>query len=275
MDRRRNVPQRPRSAGGRRATGRAGGFSGSVGLGGEQVEGRRAVLELLLAGRRKVREVNFDQGLERTGLVAEIADRALEGRIPLRDVSKARFDALAKSESSQGVIAFAEALSDKSLEDVVRRFGNSTKLVILDHVTDPRNLGAILRSAECAGFQGVVIPERRSTKVTPTVTKAAAGSIEYLDFILTPGIPHTLAELAKLGVWSIGLDPSASESIWSVDLTDQPIAVVLGSEGKGLSRLARQRVDRTCSIPQLGKIDSLNVSAAATVAFFELSRKRN
>lgn len=256
------------SGGPRRATPR------KVGVGGEQVEGRRAVFELLRAKRRKIHEIWFDQDLDRTGIVAEIAELALQRGVPLVSVARGRFERAVASDASQGVVAFAQPLDDQPLGQLIRARSGLGNVVVLDHVSDPRNLGAILRSAECAGFIGAVLAERRATKVTPTVTKSAAGAIEYLRFSVVPGIPAALEELKELGMWIVGLDPSATTSIYDLDLLDAPVALVLGSEGKGLARLVRERCDALASIPQFGKIDSLNVSAAATVALFETSRRR-
>ncbi len=243
-------------------------------LGGDQIEGRRAVFEALRANRRTVREVWFDAGLERTGLVSEIAHLALQRGVPLIEVTNARFDRTVRSDSSQGVLAFAEPLRDLTLVELVKSCRRQPALILLDHVTDPRNLGAILRSAECAGFEGIVIAERRSTKVTPTVTKTSAGAVEYLRFAMVGGVPAAIEELKALGVWIVGLDPAGSQEIFDVELLTEPLALVLGSEGKGLSRLVRERCDVVATIPQSGSIASLNVSAAASVACFAVQRAR-
>ena len=244
------------------------------GIGGEQVEGRQAVRELLKAGRRRTYEVFFDQTVDRTGIVAEIASLALDRRVPLKELSTSKFDLLRRSESSQGVVAIAEPLRHYDINSLLSQDLDSRakKVVVLDHVTDPRNLGSVLRSAECAGFEYIVLPERRSTKITPTVAKTAVGAVEYLKFVLVPGVASALEDLKKLGFWTMGLDPEATDTIWSVKLDSAPLALVLGSEGKGLSRLVRQRCDFLASIPQSGHLDSLNVSAAAAVAMFTVIR---
>jgi 23S rRNA (guanosine2251-2'-O)-methyltransferase len=147
-------------------------------------------------------------------------------------------------------------------------------LVLLEGVTDPQNLGAILRSAECAGVTGVAVPRHRSVHVTPAVTKAAAGAIEYLQMALLPGMPSALQDLERLGVMTVGLDERGTTSLYDLDLSDRPVALVLGSEGTGLSPLSRRRCEVLCSIPVGGEIPSLNVSAAAAVACFEVARQR-
>lgn len=245
-------------------------------LGGEQVEGRQAVRELLLARRRKVREVWISDSVERVGIVEDILDMAAAARIPVASVSRAKLDNAAGSESSQGVIAFVEKLRDVLLEELVRpRNGVKPFLAVLDGVTDPYNLGAILRSAECAGVTGVILPEHRSVHITPAVTKSAAGAIEYLRFAVVAGIPASLQDLSKAGVWCIGFDSDGPQSIYDVTLFDQPVALVFGAEGRGLSKLARERCDIVASIPQFGHIASLNVSNAAALAMFEVARARS
>ncbi len=147
-------------------------------------------------------------------------------------------------------------------------------LLVVDGITDPGNLGAILRTAECAGVTGVVLPRHRAARITPTVTKRAAGAVEHLRFAPVSGIPTALATLAGLGVWSVGLDVTADHTVWDLDIADAPLALVLGAEGRGLSRLVRQRCDVTARIPVNGRLDSLNVGAATAVALFEVLRRR-
>ncbi len=147
-------------------------------------------------------------------------------------------------------------------------------LLVVDGVTDPGNLGAILRTAECAGVTGVVLPRHRAARITSTVTKRASGAIEHLHFAPVSGIPTALATLAELGVWSVGLDVTADQTIWDLPIADAPLALVLGAEGRGLSRLVRRRCDVTARIPVSGRLDALNVSAATAVALFEVLRRR-
>jgi 23S rRNA (guanosine2251-2'-O)-methyltransferase len=147
-------------------------------------------------------------------------------------------------------------------------------LVVVDGVTDPHNLGAVLRTAQCAGATGAVLGRHRSVHVTATVAKAAAGAIEYLPIALVPGIPAALRRLADAGVWNVGLDAGAPGSLWGLPVATEPIAIVLGAEGAGLSRLAKARCQLLVSIPQAGPIESLNVAAAAALACFEVSRGR-
>lgn len=245
-------------------------------LGGEQIEGRRAVRELLAAGRRPVRDVWVSETLDEGPIVAEILDLAAEAGVTVRRVPRSRLDAEARTDAAQGVLAHARPLVETDLADMcVRRDGEAVPfLIAFDGVTDPQNIGAVLRTAEIAGATGVVLPKHRSAHITPTVAKAAAGAVEYLRFAVAPGIPAALAAMSERGVWTVGLDAEADRTVWDLELATEPLALVLGAEGAGLSRLARARCDLLVSIPQAGRIASLNVAAAAAIAAFEISRRR-
>ena len=145
----------------------------------------------------------------------------------------------------------------------------------VDGVTDPGNLGALLRSAECAGATGIVLPRHRAVHITPTVTKTAAGAVEHLAFAVVGGLPTALQDLRRQGVWVVGLDGEGDTPLWRLPAADGPIALVLGAEGAGLSRLVRQRCDAIASIPLRGTLSSLNVAAAAAVACYEVARIRS
>lgn len=246
------------------------------GLGGEQVEGRQAVRELLVAGRRRVREIWLLADQEQADIVDDIVELAAGERVPVRHVSRGKFFAEARCEASQGVLAKAAALEEVLLDDLVtaRPGGRPPFLVAVDGVTDPGNLGALLRSAECAGVTGVLLPRHRAVHVTPTVTKAAAGAVEHLRFAVVGGLPAALQQVSKQGVWVVGLDAAGSVGLWELPAADGPIALVLGAEGAGLSRLVRQRCDAIASIPLGGELGSLNVAAAAALACFEVARAR-
>lgn len=248
------------------------------GLGGEQVEGRQAVRELLLAGRRKALEVVFCSGLDDAPILDDIIDLADENKVPMREISRGKFDALTRTESSQGVVAMAQPVPEHDLDELARAVdpvtGQHPFLLLVDGVTDPGNLGALLRSAECAGVTGVILPKHRAVHLSPTVTKAAAGAIEHLPMGLVAGLPAAITRLRELGVWVVGLDGAADESLFDLGLAAEPVALVLGSEGKGLSRLVAQRCDSVVAIPLRGALGSLNVSAAGTLACYEVARRR-
>jgi 23S rRNA (guanosine2251-2'-O)-methyltransferase len=235
------------------------------------------VRELLVAGRRTVRDIWLSETVDEGPLVAEILDLAEEARVTVRRVSRARLDAEARTEAPQGVLAHARPLQPVDLEQLCRpaRAGQAKPfLLALDGVSDPQNLGALLRTAEVAGVTGVVLPRHRAAHVTPAVAKAAAGAIEYLPIALVSGLPAALATMAGAGVWTVGLDPSAAAPLWSLTLGTEPVAVVLGAEGAGLSRLTAQRCDVRLAIPHVGQVDSLNVAAAGALAMFEVARRR-
>jgi 23S rRNA (guanosine2251-2'-O)-methyltransferase len=252
--------------------------SGPKGLGGEQVEGRQAVRELLLAGRRKVREVLVATGDDGRldGPVADIVELAGELRVAVKQVSRTKLDAAARTDTPQGVLARAAPLPEADLDDLARRGpgGSAPFLVAVDGVTDPGNLGALLRSAECNGATGVVLPRHRAVHVTPTVTKAAAGAIEHLPMTLVGGLPAALERLKGAGLWVVGLDGAGDTPIHELAVAADPVVLVLGAEGGGLSRLVRQRCDVLAAIPLRGQLASLNVAAAAAIATYEVGRRR-
>jgi 23S rRNA (guanosine2251-2'-O)-methyltransferase len=244
-------------------------------LGGEQVEGRQAVRELLLAGRRRTKEVWLAEDVAPEGVVGDIVDLAGELRVPLKRVPRRRLEERARSEAPQGVLASAAPLPEEDLDRLCRAgTGPAPFLVFLDGVTDPQNLGALLRTAECAGATGAVLPRHRSASVTPTVAKAAAGAVEHLPLAVVPGIPGALARVREHGLWVVGLDAGGEASAFDLDLATEPIGLVLGAEGRGLSRLTRARCDVVAAIPLQGALGSLNVSAAGALACFEVTRRR-
>jgi 23S rRNA (guanosine2251-2'-O)-methyltransferase len=245
-------------------------------LGGEQIEGRQAVRELLLAGRRKVYEIWIATDVDDNDVVSDIVDLAADQRVPVVEVNRRRLDTVARSEAPQGVLAKAAGLPEVDLDVLLRRRpGRPPFLLAVDGVTDPGNLGALLRTAEGAGVTGVILPRHRSVHVTPTVAKAAAGAIEYLRMAVVPGLPAALAACRQKGLWVVGLDDAADRSLFELgDLGRDGVVMVLGAEGAGLSRLARERCDVVVSIPMRGRVGSLNVSNAGALALYEVTRQR-
>ncbi|MGD9702918.1 MAG: 23S rRNA (guanosine(2251)-2'-O)-methyltransferase RlmB [Acidimicrobiia bacterium] len=247
------------------------------GLGGDQVEGRQAVRELLIAGTRKVREVWVSAELQGNEIIDDILDLAEDQRVPVQQVSRTKLESEARSEAPQGILAKAAPLQEVSLESLIRRRGGRAPfLVAVDGVTDPGNLGALLRSAEGAGVDGVVLPRHRAVHVTPTVAKAAAGAIEHVPMAIVGGLPAALESMRKAGVWVVGLDDAADRTLFELgDLAREAICLVLGAEGTGLSRLVRERCDMIVSIPMRGRLSSLNVSVSAALACYEVTRQRS
>lgn len=245
------------------------------GVGGHQIEGRQAVRELLLAGTRRTREVILSADLDPAPILEEIVQLADEMRVPISEMSRTKFDATTKTEGPQGVLAYAESLPTTPLEELLQeRNGVKPFLLVLDGVTDPGNLGAVLRTAECAGVTGIVLPKHRSAHITPTVTKTAAGAVEHLPMAVVGGLPTAIKEMSAAGVWTVGLDMAGGQTIFELEMAGEGVALVLGAEGKGLSKLVRERCDVTAMIPMKGALNSLNVSAAGAVAIYEIARGR-
>lgn len=240
-------------------------------LGGEQVEGRRAVRELLSARRRHVEEVVVAADAEPAPILEEIASLAAAAGVPLRRVPRPVVAGLARSEVPQGVVARAAPVQAVALEELAQP---GAFLVLLDGVTDPHNLGAVLRSACAAGATGVVLPRRRSAHLGPVAVKAAAGAVEHLAMALVPGSPAGLQTLGRAGLWRVGLDERGETDLEEVAVLDQPVVLVLGGEGRGLGHLSASRCDVLARIPMPGPIPSLNVAAAAAVACFTVARRR-
>jgi 23S rRNA (guanosine2251-2'-O)-methyltransferase len=240
------------------------------------VEGRQAVRELLLAGRRRVYELWVTADVAERGGVGDLIALAHDQRVPVQQVARKRLEAEARSEAPQGVLAKAAPLAEADVDDLATgRRGAAPFLVLVDGVTDPGNLGALLRSAEGAGVTGVVLPRHRAAHVTPTVAKAAAGAVEHLPIALVPGLPSAIERLRRKGIWVVGLDDAASASLFDLsELAQGPVALVLGAEGPGLSRLVRQRCDLLVAIPMRGALSSLNVAASAALACYEVARHR-
>lgn len=259
-------------------TGRTGKGSGTRerGLGGTQVEGRQAVRELLLAGRRRTHEILLSAETDRAGIVSDIVELASELRVPLTEVGRSKLDALSHTDAPQGVVARAAELPESTLDELCApgEGGSTPFLLAVDGVTDPGNLGALLRIAECAGVTGVILPRHRAVHVTPTVTKSAAGAIEYLPMALVGGLPTAIETMRAAGVWVVGLDAGGDTPVHELTVAADGVCLVLGAEGKGLSRLVRQRCDVVASIPLHGRLASLNVASAGAVACYEVARRR-
>ncbi|MEO6569968.1 MAG: 23S rRNA (guanosine(2251)-2'-O)-methyltransferase RlmB [Ilumatobacteraceae bacterium] len=276
---RRSGPPRSRGAGRTGAVRREGDPKPATrekGLGGEQVEGRQAVRELLLAQRRKVREIWISSELQDSDSIEDIVAIAAANRVQITYVARKRLEAEARSEAPQGVLATAAPLPEADFAQLIRRRGSRPPfLVAVDGVTDPGNLGAIVRSCDGAGVDGVVVPRHRAVHVTPTVAKASAGAIEHVPIAVVSGLPSALQRMRDAGIWVVGLDDAADRSLFDIaDLAIDAVCVVLGAEGAGLSRLVRERCDMIVSIPMQGRLSSLNVSAAAALATYEIARHR-
>ncbi len=239
-----------------------------------QLEGRNALTEALRSGRTIdkvfIAAGETDKGLQR------LAAQAKEAGAVVVPVDRRKLDMMSVTHAHQGVIALAAAKEYVSIDDILQEAadrGEAPLLVICDELSDPHNLGAILRSAECAGAHGVIIPKRRSVGLTAVVAKASAGAMEYMKVARVTNINAAMDELKKKGVWIFGTAAEGSIPMYKADLSG-PAAIVIGSEGDGMSRLVRENCDVTVHIPMKGRISSLNASAAASILLYEAVRQR-
>ena len=238
------------------------------------VIGRNAVRELLKSDR-PVDKLMVQRG-ERTGSIVVLVAQAIEKGIPVIEVEKSKLDNVAGFAPHQGVIALAAEKEYCTVEDILQiaeERGEAPLLVICDGVTDPYNLGAIIRCAECCGAHGLIIPKRRAAGLTPLVTKASAGAIEHLAVAKVANIASTVELLKKKGVWTFAAEAGGS-SVYATDFKG-PCAIVLGSEGNGVSQLVRKTCDAVVSIPMYGKVNSFNVSTAAAILLAEATRQHH
>ena len=239
-----------------------------------QLEGRNALTEALRSGRTIdkvfIAAGDTDRGLQR------LAAQAKEAGAVVVPVDRRKLDAMSVTHAHQGVICLAAAHEYASIDDIfaeAENRGEKPLIVICDELTDPHNLGAILRSAECAGAHGVIIPKRRSVGLTAVVAKASAGAVEYMKVARVANINNTIKELKEQGVWVFGTAAEGSEPMYRADLTG-PAAIVIGNEGDGMSQLVRKNCDMLVHIPMSGKISSLNASNAASILLYEAVRQR-
>ena len=239
-----------------------------------QLEGRNALQEALRAGRTIdkvfIAAGDTDRALQRLAAEAKDAGAVV---VP---VDRRKLDNMSFTRSHQGVIALTAAHEYATIDDILQEAadrGENALIVICDELTDPHNLGAILRTAECAGAHGVIIPKRRSVGLTATVAKAAAGAMEYMKVARVTNINNAIAELKEKGVWVFGTAAEGSVVMYQANLT-VPAAIVIGNEGDGMSPLVRKNCDVMVNIPMKGKISSLNASNAASILLYEAVRQR-
>lgn len=240
----------------------------------ETIVGRNPVLEAMRAGRRVYRLI-LASGI-RGHAVQQLIALAQERNIDIQYQPKHLLDALAKGDNHQGVIAEVEPIGYVdlfTLLDQIESRGEAPFLVILDEISDPHNLGAIIRSADAAGAHGVIIPERRSAGVTATVAKTSAGAVEYVPVCQVKNLVWAIEELKKRGIWVVGADMEGERLHTQASLTG-PLAIVIGSEGKGLRRLVQEKCDFLVRLPMYGKVNSLNASVAAGILLYEVVRQR-
>jgi len=239
----------------------------------EVIEGRNAVVEALRSAQA-LEAVLIAEGTRANPVVDEIRTRARAAGIPVREVARAELDRLSARGAHQGVIARAAAFRYAELDTVLHttRQRDRSLVVVLDHVTDPGNLGAAVRSVEVAGGDAVIVPRVRAASIGPVAHKASAGATSYLPIVQVTNVAQALERLKEDGYWVAGADERATEDLWHAPLGGR-LAIVLGAEGSGLARLTRERCDFLVSIPVAGRVSSLNVAQAASVLAFEWVRR--
>ena len=237
------------------------------------IVGRNPVSEAIRSSRTIDRILVTKGG--KTGTIVGILAKAKEKQIPIKEVDSKKLDFLAGNENHQGIIAMAAVKEYSSVEDIfalAEKRQEKPFIVVLDEIEDPHNLGAIIRTAECTGVHGIIIPKRRSATLSFAVGKASAGAVEYVPVARVTNIANTIDELKERGLWVFGADMNGTD--YTECDFDGAVALVIGNEGKGIGRLVREKCDQIVSLPMKGKINSLNASVAAGVLMYAVSSKR-
>jgi 23S rRNA (guanosine2251-2'-O)-methyltransferase len=240
------------------------------------VEGRRAVIEALRAGR-EIHLILLADGTDAGAQVQEILSLAQAAAIPVQTAPRHELDRRSATRRHQGVIATVSDARYTELEALIsgaQASGAPPLIVVLDGIQDPQNLGAIARTVDAAGGHGLVVPERRAVGVTPGALRASAGALEHVPVARVTNLSRAIEELKRAGIWAVGLDMAGGQAYTKVDFT-RPTAIIVGSEGEGLSRLVREKCDLLAAIPLKGKLASLNASAAAAIVLYEAVRQRS
>ena len=238
------------------------------------IEGRNAVIEALRAGET-IDKIYLQKG-DTDKTLGHIASKARAAGVVVVEADKRKLDAMSRTHAHQGVIAQAAVREYASVDDILaaaREKGEPPLILVCDELSDPRNLGAVIRTADAAGAHGVIIPKRRSAGLTAVVGKTSAGAVAHVPVARVPNLTALLKELKEAGIWVFGTAANGTTSLYEADLKG-PAAIVIGSEGSGMSRLVAETCDFTVSIPMFGKINSLNASAAAAVLLYEAVRQR-
>lgn len=238
------------------------------------IEGRNAVIEALRAGEA-IDKIYLQKG-DTDKTLGHIASKARAAGVVVVEADKRKLDAMSRTHAHQGVIALAAVREYVSVESILQSAadrGEAPLIVVCDEISDPHNLGAIIRTAECAGAHGVVIPKRRSAGLTAVVAKTSAGAVSHLPVARVANLPSLLKRLKEEGLWIFGSAADGTTSLYAADLKG-PAALVIGSEGSGMSRLVSETCDFLVRIPMRGKLNSLNASAAAAILLYEAVRQR-
>lgn len=237
------------------------------------IVGRNPVSEAIRSSRT-IDRILIARGAK-TGAIVGILAKAKEKQIPIKEVDSKKLDFLAGNENHQGIVAISAVKEYSSVEDIfalAEQRQEKPFIVVLDEVEDPHNLGAIIRTAECTGVHGIIIPKRRSATLSFAVGKASAGAVEYVPVARVTNIANTIDELKERGLWVFGADMNGTD--YTQCDFDGAVALVIGNEGKGIGRLVREKCDQIVSLPMKGKINSLNASVAAGVLMYAVSSKR-
>ncbi|APF27888.1 RNA 2'-O ribose methyltransferase substrate binding family protein [Clostridium sporogenes] len=240
----------------------------------DMIEGRNAVIEALKSNKT-IEKVMVAKG-DLEGSIKIIISLAKEKGIVINEVDRKKLDSISQTRAHQGVIAFTTPYQYCAVEDIIRYAKQKEEdpfIVILDEIEDPHNFGSILRTAEVCGVHGVIIPKRRNVGVTPTVYKTSAGAVEYMKISKVTNINNVIDKLKEKGIWIYGADMCGNDYCFDVSLSG-PIALVIGSEGRGISKLTKSKCDVLVKIPMLGNITSLNASVAGGMLMYEILKQR-
>lgn len=241
----------------------------------DQVEGRNSVLELLESGK-DINKIFVAKG-ERQGSINKIIGKAKDSKVVIVETDKRKLDEMSQTGNHQGVIAIVPPFEYCDVDEILKVAKEKNEdpfIIILDGIEDPHNLGAIIRTAETAGAHGVIIPKRRAVGVNSTVNKSSAGAVEYMKVARVNNITETMNYLKEQGLWIIGTDIDTDKYYYNQDMTG-PIAIVIGSEGFGMSRLVKENCDILVKIPMKGNITSLNASVSAGIVMYEIVKQKN
>lgn len=240
----------------------------------DQVEGRNAVLELIESGK-DINKIYIEKG-EKQGSINKIIAKANERKILVTEIDKQKFRQMSQTPNAQGIIAIVPPFDYCDVYDIIdlaKKRNEDPFILILDGIEDPHNLGSIIRTAETAGVHGIIIPKRRAASVNSTVNKVSAGAVEHMKIARVNNINETINTLKKEGIWICGTDMDTNKYYYNQDLTG-PLAIVIGSEGFGMSRLVKENCDFLIKIPMKGKITSLNASVSAGIVVYEAVKQR-
>lgn len=240
----------------------------------DQVEGRNAVFELL-ESEKDINKIFIEKGA-RQGSINKIIAKAKERKIPITEVDKFKFKEMAQTNNAQGIIAIVPPFNYCDVYDIIniaKEKKEDSFILILDEIEDPHNLGSIIRTAETAGVHGIIIPKRRAALVNSTVSKVSAGAVQHMKIARVNNITDTMRTLKQKGIWICGTDMNTDKYYYEQDLTG-PIAIVIGSEGHGMTRLVKENCDFLVKIPMKGKITSLNASVSAGIVIYEVLKQK-